>query len=99
MSFAATQRDRGLGLGDVEQLMLWRRPLSFGFQQIPQQPQNVKRKPLNWDAGRIGAQGIPAIGVAVPMVRGGGDHRRAFSDISEEGEEAEPYEDARSDRS
>lgn len=83
-------REKGLGLGDVEQLM---RPLSFGFQAPPQRP-GIKRKPLNWDATRLGSDGISAIGMAVPM---GGEHRRTASDSSED-EDTARYQDARSNQ-
>ncbi|EXJ92809.1 hypothetical protein A1O3_01363 [Capronia epimyces CBS 606.96] len=87
LSFGVREKGLGLGMGDVEQLM---RPLSFGF-QTPQR-QGIRRKPLNWDAGRVGADGISAIGMAVPM----GEHSRTGSQSSEESH-ATRYEDGRLD--
>jgi len=83
MSFGGGEKGRGLGLGDVEQLM---RPLSFGF-QTPQRP-GIRRKPLNWDAARIGGDGISAIGMALRLSGHAGHagrdgHGRSMSAISE----------------
>jgi len=89
MSFSAGAKGFGLGMGDVEQLM---RPLSFGF-QTPQR-QRIRRKPLNWDAARLGAEDIPAIGMAVPL--GDEGHRRSGSDGSDDISNAR-YEDTRED--
>ncbi|EXJ91164.1 hypothetical protein A1O1_04273 [Capronia coronata CBS 617.96] len=78
-------REKGLGLGDVEQIM---RPLSFGFQKPHRQ--GIRRKSLNWDATCVGADGISGIGMAVPL----GEQRRTESDSSE-GSHDSRYEDAR----
>ena len=89
MSFSARGKGLGIGIRDVEQLM---RPLSFGF-QTPQR-QRIRRKPLNWDATRLGAEDISAIGMAVPMGEDG--HRRSGSESSDDISNVR-YEDARED--
>ncbi|KAI1627267.1 hypothetical protein EDD37DRAFT_662984 [Exophiala viscosa] len=84
----------GLGLGDVDSLV---RRFSFGFQKP--ETQSIRRKPLTWEAGRIGTGGVRAIGMAVPMGGSEHEHRRSLSIISEESDITDHYEDVRSEGS
>ncbi|KIW95704.1 uncharacterized protein Z519_04289 [Cladophialophora bantiana CBS 173.52] len=87
----------GLGMGEVEQLV---RPLSFGFRNPQRQFPSIRRKPLDWDAARIGGQGASSIGMAIPMPVG--QHARNLSEISEasdsSGDAEARYQDARSNQ-
>ncbi|KIY00898.1 uncharacterized protein Z520_03564 [Fonsecaea multimorphosa CBS 102226] len=87
----------GLGMGDVEQLV---RPLSFGFRHPQRQYPSIKRKPLNWDAARIGGQGASSIGMAIPGPIG--QRPRSLSEmsgVSDVSSDAEGrYQDARSNQ-
>jgi hypothetical protein len=76
-SFSLPRHSRGrLGMDS-----LINRPLSFGFSRPA--AQRIERKPLNWDASRIGENGILGIGVAVPLgaahEREHGSHSRTHS--------------------
>ncbi len=97
------QRNPGLGIGDVEQLIKPARPISFGFSNprrpFPKQP----RKPLNWQASRVGGNTNSAIGMAVPLTSG--QHTRNESEVSEDSDiyggddrPASRYQDARSNQ-
>ncbi|OAL38271.1 hypothetical protein AYO20_02330 [Fonsecaea nubica] len=94
------QSDRGSNGFRVSDEDQSARPLSFGFRNPQRQYPSIKRKPLTWDAARIGGQGASSIGMAIPMPLG---HRprslseiSEVSDISSDGEAR--YEDARSNQ-